>query len=96
MANQYSGSFEYLVREKFSCSAEELLSQFSEEGVTYLEAERKTGVSQSTIRKWSKRFGIELPPNEGTPYSPENDLLSLFRAPDMNSYNFLSRKWGRG
>ncbi len=93
MANQYSGSFDFLVKEKFDCSAHSLLSQFASDGITYSEAEKKTGVSQSTIRKWAKRYGIELQPNDGSQNTQAQDIRALFQSPQLNIYNILSRKW---
>ncbi len=92
MANQYMGSFEHVIKQKFQCSAEELLNRFADEELTYVEAEKKIGLSQATIRKWAKRYGVELERGES-----DDDLSSnvreLFFSPQLNVYNILSRPW---
>ena len=60
MANQYTGSLEHKIRERFDCSAKTLLERFSEEGLSYSEAEKRIGVTHSTIRKWARRYDITL------------------------------------
>jgi hypothetical protein len=69
-----------------------LLTRFSDEGLTYIEVEKKVGVSQATIRKWAKRYAIELDSgDEGD--EPENNIRELFFSPSLNIYNILSRRW---
>lgn len=91
MANQYSGSLEHKARQKYDCSAKELLKHFSEEDLSYLDAQDRLGVTHGTIRKWARRFGIEL--RSGEIEQKDDDRLRQFYAPELNSFNFLSRKW---
>ena len=91
MANQYTGSLEHKVRQKFGCSALELLQQALAENLSYNEVQAKLGVTQGTVRKWARRFGVELR-SEST-YEVEEDKSQLFFSPEINAYNFLSRKW---
>ena len=93
MANQYSGSFEHKIRERFHCTVDELLNRYADEGLTYIEVEKKLGVSQSTVRKWAKRYSIELQNSQETLGSDDINVRSLFFAPELNIHNILSRKW---
>ena len=91
MANQYSGSLEHKVKQKFGCSAKEVLKQFASENLSYFEAQDRLGVTHGTIRKWAKRFGLEL--RSIAPDYIQENVTERFYAPEMNMYNFLSRKW---
>jgi hypothetical protein len=91
MANQYSGSFEHKMQARFNCTAEEVLKKFASEDLTYYDAEEKTGISQNTIRKWSKRLGVDL--LSGEPPKVDEEKERLFTANEMNMVNFLSRPW---
>lgn len=91
MANQYSGSLEHKARQKYDCSAEELLKHFAQEDLSYFDAQDRLGVTHGTIRKWARRFGIELRSCQEEIES--QDHSSSFYAPEMNVFNFLSRPW---
>ncbi len=91
MANQYSGSLEHKARECFNCSAEELLKRCAKEQLTYHDLEKRLGVSSGTIRKWAKRYGLELQPAKQIEIDQEK--LAQFQDQKLNSYNFLSRPW---
>jgi hypothetical protein len=91
MANQYTGSLEHKVRQKFGCSALELLQQCLAEDLSYNEVQNKLGVTQGTIRKWARRYGVELRTDKTSQI--EDDKSQLFFSPEINQYNFLSRKW---
>ncbi len=91
MANQYCGSFEHRVKERFNCSAKALLEQFSQEGVTYDEAQSLIGITHGTIRKWAKKYNLEL--RSRTDKQENNKSLELFYANEINQENFLSRPW---
>ena len=93
MANQYTGSLEHKVRERFGCSARELLEQFARENITYSDAiERIGGVTGGTIRKWVRRYGLELRSEDRV--REEDDRMEKFYASEINVVNFLSRPWG--
>lgn len=91
MANQYCGSFEHKVQQRFGLTAEEFLRQCVEEGLTYSELEKKTGFTKGTLRKWASRFELSL--NPGTDEKSEDEFAKYFADPKMNMYNFLSRSW---
>lgn len=94
MANQYSGSLEHKVQERFNCTAEELLRQLAEEGLSYMEAEKRIGVTHGTIRKWARRYDIILRPNEPEDVlKEEQERMKKFFAKELNVHNFLSRSW---
>ena len=64
MANQHEGSLEHKIKEKFNCSANKFFEICADEGLTYLEAAKVGGFTNGTIRKWAKRLGIELMPDQ--------------------------------
>lgn len=92
MANQYCGSFEHKVQQRFGLTAEEFLRQCVEEGLTYSELEKKTGFTKGTLRKWAGRFELSL--NPGCDEKAEDEFAKFFSDPNMNVHNFLSRQWG--
>lgn len=98
MANQYSGNFEEIVKNKFKCSAREMLIKCQKEGLSYQDAEKVLGFKHVTIRKWAKRFDIKLPPrfrmaennlekNNGIAYVNE------CKSNKLSQTNILSRCW---
>lgn len=60
MANQYANSFLHIAPQKFGKIAEELLHEFAEEVLTYLNAAEKKGIKIVTIRKWCAYYGVKL------------------------------------
>ena len=92
MANQYDGSFKHVVRKKFKCSAQDALLRCQRKGLSYVEAGVELGFQHGTIRKWAKRFKIELRADE-PPRLSKAIFLKLFKQPEVNQYNILSRSW---
>ncbi|MCF6768026.1 hypothetical protein L3V86_06600 [Thiotrichales bacterium 19S11-10] len=93
MANQYSGSFEHVIQNKFNCSAKDALVNCVNEGLTYAQAEEKLGFKHGTIRKWAKRFGLRLQAGEPSQGMRQESFKKHFHENTMNRYNFLSRQW---
>jgi hypothetical protein len=91
MPNQYSGSFEHKIQERFSCTAKELLERLSNENLSYFEAEKRIGITHGTIRKWARRYGIKLKAAANSNH--QDDFRQHFFANELNVYNFLSRDW---
>lgn len=91
MPNQYTGSFEHKIQERFNCSAKNILEQFASENISYFEAEKRIGVTHGTIRKWARRYGIKLKAASNT--QMQEDFSQYFYAHELNMYNFLSRNW---
>lgn len=93
MPNQYSGSFEHKIQERFSCTAKELLEKLASENLSYQEAEKKIGITHGTIRKWARRYGIKLKAaaNAGS----YDEFRQSFFSMELNRNNFLSRTWYR-
>lgn len=54
-------------RPKNTAIDKENLSRLISEGLTLVDISRLTGVSETSVRKWKKRFGLELPPHD--PYA---------------------------
>ena len=92
MANQYTGNFEVMIRQKFNCSARDILIECARKGLTYAEAQDWLGFKHGTIRKWSKRFGLKLRPGESARLKAENYLLHA-RKKSINKYNALHKPW---
>jgi len=92
MANQYEGSFEHTVQRKFNTSARDALLKCQRNNLSYDEAGKELGFQHGTIRKWAKRYKISLRAGE-PPRLRKDQFLKLFRQPEMNKYNVLSRNW---
>jgi hypothetical protein len=93
MPNQYTGSFEHIIYERYGCSAKELLKNYAEEGVTYIDAGKRLGFQHVTIRKWAKRFGLKLKVATQTKPKRSDRFLNKFKESTLNQCNVLSRKW---
>ena len=91
MANQYSGSFEHKIKQRFQCTAKEFLEKFAQENLSYNEVEKRIGFTHGTIRKWARRYGITL--NSAQAKNQAIDNNRLFLDPSINTFNYLSRKW---
>ena len=91
MANQYTGSFEHKIQQKFQCSAEEILKKFEEENLSYYEVEKRIGFTHGTIRKWARRYGIKLRSGQQSHEKQAQDERFFEKA--INTVNFLSRSW---
>lgn len=92
MANQYSGSFEHIIRDKFGCSAKEVLQECVDDGLSYTDAEQRLGFKHVTIRKWAKRFNLQLRAGEPPKLKPEQ-FMKFFKEKTLNKYNVLNRRW---
>lgn len=101
MANQYTASFDHIIREKFGKSAKALLMQYAEEKVTYKKAAEITGMTTSTIRKWCTRYDIRLlAQSDGKKKKPIEDFSLLatkdsFKEKMITIDNVLSRQWSK-
>jgi len=91
MPNQYTGSFEHKIQERFNCSAKNILEQFASENISYFEAEKRIGVTHGTIRKWARRYGIKL--KAASNMQAQEDYSHYFLTKELNTHNFLSRCW---
>ncbi len=91
MANQYSGSFEHKVFQRFGLTAEDFLKQCATEGLSYAELEKRTGFTRGTLRKWAMRFELSL--DSGVHETKVDEFSKFFSDPSMNMYNLLSRRW---
>ncbi|WP_116964040.1 hypothetical protein [Fastidiosibacter lacustris] len=94
MANQYTGSFEHIIQQKYGCSAEEVLQRCAVEGMTYQEAEKMLGFKHGTIRKWANRFNIKLKSGIAEKSVKRDNFMKMFKQKSINKYNVLSRCWG--
>ena len=92
-------NFDHISKEKFGKSAKELLLQYVEEGVTYDNAAKFTGVKTGTIRKWCNHYNIKLLTNgqrsQGKAVKDFSLLATknVFRTGNINKENALSRQW---
>ncbi len=98
MANQYTGNFEQIMKNKFKCSAKDMLLRCKKEGLSYQEAEKVLGFKHVTIRKWAKRFDIKLPPkfiasSESSSENCAKSYISKCRDIKINKSNIFSRSW---
>lgn len=91
MANQYSGSFEHKVFQRFGLSAEDFLKQCVSEGLSYAELEKRTGFTRGTLRKWAMRYELCL--DNGIAEEKIDEFSKFFSDPRLNMYNLLSRRW---
>ena len=98
MANQHSGNFEHVVKDKFKCSAREMLLKCQTEGLSYQDAERVFGFKHVTIRKWAKRFDIKLPArftatNNDAVASQGVAYIKSCKSKKIDRTNIFSRCW---
>ncbi|GGG00039.1 MULTISPECIES: hypothetical protein [Cysteiniphilum] len=94
MANQYTGSFEHIIQQKYNCSAREVLERCADEGMTYQDAEKMLGFKHGTIRKWANRFDIKLKSGIVEKTVKRDSFMKMFKQKGLNKYNVLSRCWG--
>ena len=92
MANQYSGSFECIIHERFDCSAKVALQECINDDLSYIDAGKRLGFSQATIRKWAKRFNLKLKAGEPLKSNPDQ-FMQFFKEETLNKYNALNRRW---
>ncbi|AJC49441.1 hypothetical protein IB642_01310 [Allofrancisella guangzhouensis] len=99
MANQYTGNFELVIKDRFNCSAEEVLLKCQKQGLSYLDAEKVLGFKHVTIRKWAKRFDIKLPArfraqeNELRENQSEEAYINKCKSQKVSASNIFSRFW---
>lgn len=98
MANQYTGNFEQIVKNRFNCSAKEVLLKCQRDGLSYQEAEKLLGFKHVTIRKWAKRFDIKLPArfrfnDDCFGQSKEVAYVNECKSNRINKTNIFSRCW---
>lgn len=93
MPNQYIGSFEHVVNERFGCSAKSLLEGYVDEGLSYIDASKRLGFQHVTIRKWARRFGLQLKVVRPVKDSKKEKFLEKFKERGLNQCNVLSRQW---
>ncbi|WP_119344722.1 helix-turn-helix domain-containing protein [Facilibium subflavum] len=95
MANQYSQSFEVILKKKYGCSAQSVLEQYASEGLSYEEVANKFGFKTTTVRKWCRKYNIELlgPTEINASKAYENIYQSSLNAVSVNIYNVLYKSW---
>ncbi len=95
MANQYSQSFEIILSKKYGRSAEEVLRSYSSEGLSYEDVAGKFGFKTTTVRKWCRKYNIELlgPTEINAEKAYETLYQSSLNAVSVNTYNVLYRPW---
>lgn len=94
MANQYSQSFEIILSRKYGRPAAEVLKEYSNDGLSYEEVAGKFGFKTTTVRKWCRKYNIELLGSTGnTTKSYETIYQSSLNAVSINIYNVLYRSW---
>lgn len=98
MANQHTGNFEHVVKDKFKCSAREMLLKCQTEGLSYQDAEKVLGFKHVTIRKWAKRFDIKLPASFVTTDKSEAinqgvEYIESCKSKKTDRTNIFSRCW---
>ena len=92
MANQYSGSFECIIHETLDCSAKDALQECINQDLSYFDAAKRLGFSPSTIRKWAKRFNLQLRAGK-PPKSNPDQFMHFFKEKTLNKDNALNRSW---
>ncbi len=98
MANQHTGNFEHVVKDKFNCSAKEMLLKCQTEGLSYQDAEKVLGFKHVTIRKWAKRFDIKLPAHfvpvdNSDTINQSVEYVNSCRSKNIDRTNIFSRTW---
>ena len=92
MANQYEGSLEHKIKQKFNCSVYEWFETCTNKGFTYMQASEEVGgFTYGTVKKWAKKLGITLASDQ--PEKTQEDFQQKFCAKEINIHNFLNRKW---
>lgn len=92
MANQHKESFAHIAPKKFGKSAEELLRDFSKDGLTYMEAAKKSDIQTCTMRKWCAHYDIQLKSLRPSKKPPAIEKINL-KSQKIDTSNFLYRKW---
>ncbi|WP_119344545.1 MerR family transcriptional regulator [Facilibium subflavum] len=94
-ANQYGDTFTAFIQKRFGQAAEIVLDDFRKRGLTYQEVAAISGFRAITVRKWCRRYGVQLKANT-TDLCAKNLTIfeENFKSDALNKYNFLNRKWG--
>ncbi|WP_119342723.1 hypothetical protein [Facilibium subflavum] len=93
MPNQYSDNFEINMAKKYGKSANEVLQDFYEKGISYIEASDMTGYKVWTVKRWCRRYGISLAKKDYKHAAGQCDVLAKIHESKVNKYNIFSRKW---
>jgi hypothetical protein len=92
MANQYTGSLQSMIEEKYKKPVNEVLQSFCDDGMTVIEVAQLLSFNKSTIRKYAKRFNIIF--NKETQHeNKKNTFWDEFYQSKLNEFNVLSRRW---
>jgi transposase-like protein len=99
MSNQHNRNFGKLIEAKTNLSVAKFLQQCSSQGLTYCETGDLFGFQQNTVRKWCRRFNVQLY-NSGSHHDPSLRLkqpieiiLDNIRLNSINSDNALYKLW---
>ena len=93
MPNQYSNNFELNIQKKYGKSANELLHDFHDQGLSYNEASQITGYQIWTVKRWCRRYNVSLAQKASQVKSYNQDFLDKFHEAVINKYNVLSKRW---
>ena len=98
MANQHTGNFGHVVKDKFKCTAKEILLKCQVEGLSYQDAEKVLGFKHVTIRKLAKRFDIKLPVrftimDDGDTTNQSVEYINSCKLKSIDKTNVFSRCW---
>lgn len=97
MANQYSDNFINILERKTKKSAKEALLDFQNQSLTYIDVAKYMGFKESTVRKWCKRYNIELihPIIKDKINAPSylDVIISSLKSKHIDSHNFLYKPW---
>ena len=98
MANQYSNdSFEAVVESKYNLPLNQVLYNFQVQGKSYKEVCQETGFKETTVRKYTRRYGYTLGTGlDHQQYDAQIAMTALYsqlRSDDLNQINVLSRSW---
>lgn len=95
MANQYSQSFEIILSKKYGRLAKDVLQDYSNEGLSYEDVGNKFGFKSMTVRKWCRKYNIELlgSTDSNAVKTYETLYQSSLNALSVNAYNVLYRSW---
>lgn len=92
-ANQYGNNFKAVVYEIYGKPACEILKKFSSEKMTYEQVAKLTGFALSTVRKWCRKYNVQLE-YKASKYRRElTEFEEMFQKTELNYYNVLSRSW---
>ena len=98
MANQYKNSFKSNLEKLYKKPVDVCLKNFVDEGLTYIEVAKLTGVQATTVKKWCRRHNLKLKGViEIRDQRKKQEQLAMywsqFRSKKLNHFNFLSKSW---